>query len=1152
MTKNGHIFFQNKVVSSLPEGLDALFLVQKLAKEKLSAVHIAKDHGRALQLKSALEFFNPKIKIIYFPAWDCLPYDRVSPNSKISGMRCTALFSMFELKGAPFVCITTVNAIMQRLPPVIQFSSSRLKLMKGNSYNLEKIKNSLVQVGYQSAPEVRSVGEFAIRGGIMDIFSPNDEFPVRLDFFGDNLESLKIFDPVTQVSIRSSDSLVICPIGEYYLSEDQINAFRRNYRVAFQTNGLNDPLYQSISVGRNFLGFEHWGPLFYNEMKTLFDYLPKRFLFSIDCRVEDAMWERWQFIKEQYKSRKESQSSPGEKRKKIEPLSPELLYIPPAEVALSRGSGGDSYSFNPMKLPVGYGSINFGGFVGRSFSFERREKSVSLFEKVVSHIKLKLAKTPVAIACYSEGSKERIKNILKDNDFQNFRDIRNFSDLYSAREIVGLVLLNIEKGFESSVITVISEMDILGDRVIRSPLLNRNRKDFLKDLSEIEVDDLIVHVEHGLGKYIGLEKIKTLGVQREYIGLEYLNKDKLLIPIENIELLNRYGQEEGQLDKLGSTSWQKRKTTIKRRVFELADRLIKLQAERTLRKGVKFLQPDYLWQEFCARFPYEETEDQLNSINDVVSDLASGRPMDRLICGDVGFGKTEIAMRAAFLVASAGKQVAVITPTTLLCRQHFFNFKDRFRDLPIQIEMLSRFVSSSRAKKVRNGLDTGTVDIIIGTHSLLANNIGFNDLGLVIIDEEQHFGVVHKERLKQIKSDVHVLTLTATPIPRTLQLALSGVRELSIIATPPVDRYAIRTFVSEFDELTIKDALMREHFRGGQSFFVVPRVRDISSIEVFLKDNLTELRVGVAHGKMASKELDVIMEAFYDRQFDVLLCTSIIESGLDLPGANTIIVNKAEMFGLAQLYQIRGRVGRGKIRAYAYLLTDARKTITMQAEKRLQVISNIETLGAGFSLASHDLDIRGAGNLLGDEQSGQIKEVGFELYKSMLEEAVKNIKEGKLQHFDSLEDKWSPEINLNISALIPSYFVPDLNLRLNLYRRLSNIAEIEDIDAFAVELVDRFGSLPKELSDLLKVMKIKNKCLAAKVSKLEAGPKGLKVKFWKDEFSNPDELLQYIHSNANTLKVIGNELIFKIEWKSNDEKLERAYNIVSDLAQCST
>ncbi len=630
--------------------------------------------------------------------------------------------------------------------------------------------------------------------------------------------------------------------------------------------------------------------------------------------------------------------------------------------------------------------------------------------------------------------------------------------------------------------------------------------------------------------------------------MHYAGGDKLYLPVENIEMLTRYGSDESgvQLDRLGGVAWQTRKARLKQRIRDMAEKLIKVAALRELRQAPVLNPPDGVYDEFSARFPYEETEDQEASIGAVLGDLASGRPMDRLICGDVGFGKTEVALRASLIAVLAGKQVAVVVPTTLLARQHFHTFTERFRGFPVKVAQASRLITPKERAEVKAGIKSGDIDIVIGTHALLAKGVEFADLGLLIVDEEQHFGVQHKERLKQLREDVHVLTLTATPIPRTLQLALSGVREMSLISTPPVDRLAVRTYVMPFDPVILREALLRERFRGGQTFFVVPRIADLDDAEAFLKEHAPELKVARAHGQMGSRELDQVMNAFYDRQYDVLLSTSIVESGLDIPSANTLIVYRADMFGLAQLYQLRGRVGRSKIRAYAYFNIPADARLTPTAEKRLKVLQSLDTLGAGFVLASHDLDIRGAGNLLGEEQSGHIREVGFELYQSMLEEAVAALRGGE----GVIEDQWSPRINLGTSVLIPEEYVPDLQVRLTLYRRLSGVESHEAIESFAAELIDRFGPLPQEVRHLLDIVEIKGLCRQAGIEQIDAGPKGAVIAFRNKTFANPEGLIDFIRKEGKQVKLQpDHRLIYYANWETPEERLAGARDLLQRLVK---
>jgi transcription-repair coupling factor (superfamily II helicase) len=941
------------------------------------------------------------------------------------------------------------------------------------------------------------------------------------------------------------DMVELAPVSEVILDEAAITRFRQNYRLEFGAAGSDDPLYEAVSAGRKHQGFEHWLPFFHDELETLFDYLPDATI-TLDERVTASRLSRWDAIADQYETRKLAMQNRASMDTVYKPAPPSGLYLDDAawETAVE---GRLVLQFTALPQPTGPGVINAGGRVGRNFSPERQLEKVSLFGVLADHLRAKLEIGPVIVASYSEGARERLAGLIEDEGLVETIPITDFRRV--GKRGLHLAVWPLEQGFEKPNLTVISEQDVLGDRLIRAPKKKRRADNFLTEAQSLSPGDLVVHVDHGIGRFQGLEVVTAAGAAHECLLLEYAETAKLYLPVENIELLSRYGHEEGLLDRLGGGAWQAKKAKLKERIREMADKLIRVAAERALRRAPILEPPPGMWDAFAARFPYEETDDQLRAISDVLEDMGSGTPMDRLICGDVGFGKTEVAIRAAFVAALSGVQVAVIAPTTLLARQHAKSFKDRFRGFPVEVRQLSRFVSAKEAAKTRDGLLRGTVDIVIGTHALLAKSVRFQNLGLLIIDEEQHFGVSHKERLKQLRSDIHVLAMTATPIPRTLQLSLSGVRDLSIIGTPPVDRLAIRTYVSEFDAVTLREALLREHYRGGQSFYVVPRITDLPDIEAFLKEQLPELTYVVAHGQMAAGELDDRMNAFYDGKYDILLATTIVESGLDIPTANTMVVHRADMFGLAQLYQIRGRVGRSKTRAYAYLTTKPRARLTATAEKRLRVLGSLDTLGAGFTLASQDLDIRGAGNLLGEEQSGQMRDVGFELYQSMLEEAIAKIKAGEMEGLSEADEQWAPQINLGVPVLIPEEYVPDLDVRLGLYRRLSSLSSKVELEGFAAELIDRFGKLPKEVNTLLLVVRIKAMCHRAGIAKLDGGPKGATIQFHNDKFASPEGLVEFIQAQRGLAKVRDNKIVVRRDWRKESDKIKGAFAIARDLAE---
>ena len=1140
MTSSDHI-----TVGGAPEGFDARLLLDEIGRSSGPVLHVARDDKRLAAMRSALEFLAPDMPVFVFPGWDCLPYDRVSPNPDISAARMATLAALVHQMPDRFVLLTTLNAATQRVPAREVLREAAFKAMVGGRVNEEALRGFLVRMGFSQSPTVMEPGDYAIRGGIIDIFPPGDAGPVRLDLFGDVLDGARRFDPATQRTVEKLDVVELAPVSEVILDEAAITRFRQTYRLTFGAAGTDDPLYEAVSAGRKHAGIEHWLGFFHERLETLFDYLPKATV-TLDDQVTASRLSRWDTIADQYETRRLALESRSHRDSVYKPAPPEMLYLDD-DAWEAQVKGRRVLQFHPLAQASGPGVIDAGGRIGRNFSPERQQENISLFGALADHVKNKLDHGPVVIASYSEGARDRLTGLIEDEGLAEVIPIPNGTRI--GKRGLHLAVWALEHGFETPQMTVISEQDVLGDRLIRAPKKRRRAENFLTEAQSLSPGDLVVHVDHGIGRYQGLEVVEALGAQHECLLLEYAEDARLYLPVENIELLSRYGHEEGLLDKLGGGAWQAKKARLKERIREMADRLIRVAAERALRKAPMLEPPPHAWEEFCARFPYQETDDQLRAIGDVMDDMTSGQPMDRLVCGDVGFGKTEVAMRAAFVAAMSGVQVAVIAPTTLLARQHAAGFRERFRGFPLQVRQLSRFVSAKEAADTRKGMADGTVDIVVGTHALLAKGIRFQNLGLLIIDEEQHFGVTHKERLKALRSDIHVLTLTATPIPRTLQLSLSGVRDLSIIGTPPVDRLAIRTYVSEFDSVTIREALLREHYRGGQSFFVVPRISDLPEIEAFLRDQVPEVTVVTAHGQMAAGELDDRMNAFYDGKYDVLLATTIVESGLDIPTANTMVIHRADMFGLAQLYQIRGRVGRSKTRAYAYLTTKPRTKLTPTAEKRLRVLGSLDTLGAGFTLASQDLDIRGAGNLLGEEQSGQMRDVGYELYQTMLEEAIARIRSGELEGLTEDDDQWAPNINLGVSVLIPEDYVPDLDVRLGLYRRLSGLTTKVELEGFAAELIDRFGKLPKEVNTLMLVVRIKAMCKRAGIAKLDGGPKGATIQFHNDKFASPQGLVEFIKDQNGLAKVKDNRIVIRRDWKSEADKIKGAFAIARDMAE---
>ncbi|MGY3589501.1 transcription-repair coupling factor (superfamily II helicase) [Bradyrhizobium sp. USDA 4341] len=1144
-------------IANVAEGAEGLVISDLAraiaAQPKRPAVSLAvvcRDGARMQQLARALEFFAPDIAVMQVPAWDCQPYDRVSPHSGILAQRLTALAKLSRLVGSdkPLIVLTTVNAAVQRVPARDQVATQALSVAPGNVVPMDSVVAWLEHNGYTRSSTVREPGEYAVRGGILDLFPAGLDQPVRFDFFGDSLESIRTFDAETQRTLLDMRGLDLVPVSEFQLTTETIRRFRMGYVAAFGAPGRDDQLYEAVSEGRRHPGMEHWLPLFQERMDTLFDYLDGATI-AIEPQGEDAARERFTQIADYYDARREALEHPGSGAI-YKPLPPDKLYLTEAEWTRLLGDA-PLARLTPFAVPEGSPDVfDAGARQGRNFAPERADGNVNVFEAVVGHIgALQSQRKKVIVALWSEGSRDRMGAMLRDHKLLNTTSVNTWRIVQATpRNETMLAVVGMESGFETDEFAVISEQDILGDRLVRPRKASRKLDNFISEVTSLATGDLVVHVEHGIGRFVGLQTLEVSGAPHDCLELHYAADTKLFLPVENIELLSRYGSDSAnvELDRLGGGGWQARKAKLKNRIREIAGELIKIAAERQLHEAPKFPLQPHVYDEFCARFPYEETEDQLGAINSTLKDLEIGRPMDRLICGDVGFGKTEVALRAAFAVALEGRQVAVVVPTTLLARQHFRTFTERFRGFPVNVAQASRLVSTKELNQVKKGLTDGNVDIVVGTHALLGKAIKFKDLGLLIVDEEQHFGVSHKERLKQLRAQVHVLTLSATPIPRTLQLALTGVRELSIIASPPVDRLAVRTFVAPHDPLMIREALLRERYRGGQAFYVVPRIEDLAGVKDFLDKNVPEMKVAVAHGQMPPTVIEDIMSAFYDGKYDILLSTTIVESGLDIPNANTLIVHRADMFGLAQLYQLRGRVGRSKLRAYALFTLPAQQKITAQAERRLKVLQSLETLGAGFQLASHDLDIRGAGNLLGEEQSGHIKEVGFELYQSMLEEAIINLKAGVAE---PAADRWSPQITIGMPVLIPEDYVNDLSVRLSLYRRLADLETDDEIDSFAAEMRDRFGVLPDEVRYLFKVAAIKAYCRRANVGKVDAGPKGAVIAFRDNSFAHPERLVTFIRQHGQAAKVRPDmKVVFFQDWETPEERLAGTTEILRQLA----
>ena len=1125
----------SKDIWGVPDGAAALALLQA-GMAGQSFVYVARDDARMAAMGDSLARLSSELRLLTFPAWDCLPFDRLSPQGGLVGRRIETLAQLaVDAKTPPTVLLTTINAVLQRVPPKSYFTDSSLVITAGQAskdgetgqtLGPAALADYLAGHAYLRTDTVRETGEFAVRGGILDVFPPGQTAPARLDFFGDDVETIRSFDPATQRSTGNLDRLILRPVAEFMMNEATIARFRTGYLALFGATASRDALYESVSAGRSHPGIEHWLPLFHENMAGLIDYCAD-WPVVLDHEGDAAIAARYAQIHDFHAARlahgTEDVSSP------YRPLAAEKLYLSETETqqVFEQGRACRLFAFAPMrddstgsKTPARPTAQDAGGRAAQRLIKIEGSSAVPELAAFVT-AERGAAKRPVIVACSSPGAASRLADLVDAHlGGGALQPISAIDDLAPG----GFYVMQwpLETGFQTDHLVVISEPDIFGQRLSRPQSKRAKGDDFLREVSVLETGDLVVHAEHGIGRYEGLMIINSAGGDHDCLHLVYAGGDKLYLPVENIELLSRYGSTggEAQLDRLGGVAWQARVARIKGRVRIMAEQLIKIAAARYRARAEPLVAEDGSFGEFCARFAFTETEDQLTAINDVVTDLASGKASDRLICGDVGFGKTEVALRAAFIAAMAGYQVALVAPTTLLARQHGKVFAERFAGFPVKIGVLSRMTSTADAKTIREDIASGEIQIAVGTHALLAKSIQFNHLGLLIIDEEQHFGVGQKERLKELRSDIHVLTLSATPIPRTLQMALSGVREMSLIATPPVDRLAVRTFVGPWDGVVLREAIQREMFRGGQVFVVCPRIDDMQRVYDRIAKLAPDARIISAHGRMPANELDQVMTRFADGAADILLSTNIVESGIDIPSANTMIIHRADMFGLSQLYQLRGRVGRGRQRAYAYLTSDPQRLLSPQARRRLEVMQTLDTLGAGFTLASYDMDIRGAGNLLGDEQSGHVREVGVELYQEMLRQAVDAAKSGR--GGDADEDSkpgWTPQINLGLEIRLPESYVPDLTVRLSLYRRIADLADAQATDVLVAELVDRFGGLPDPVKNLFSVIALKQLCRLANVEKIDAGPKGLSLSFRDNHFARPDALIGWIAGQAGRVQL---------------------------------
>ena len=1123
--------YKNKTLSGVPKGYDAFLTGLFALNSHTDILYIAADGVELANMAGLLEYMYPEFKVMRFPAWDTVPYDRSSPNPAIISQRidCLAELALNPSSKKPRFIVTSVGAVLQKLPPKKIFLNSSREVSVGRRLNFDDFLHYISINGYTRVAQVFEAGEYAVRGDIIDIFPTGTDEPLRIDLFDDEVERIRKFDVMTQRTTGELKSYRFKVMSEVILDANTIKTFRSKYREAFGADFNGDEIYEAVSSGQKYIGIENWLPFFYEEsLPSLFDYLPAAAVIVSD-KAGEAATAKADSIADYYQARLEALKIKSTAEvETYRPVLPELLYLSDKQFDKIINER-QCVKVTSLSVPSSENIIDCQVLPGRNFSSAKNIAAGQVYTELKDYLG-ENKRLKRVIACSSEGSRERIFSLMNEYEIPDLTFADTWSDtLLKAKTKTVLAVMPLEYGFKGDGFCIVSEQDILGEKQQRRKQKKFTSKDFIADVGSLSVGELVVHIEHGIGRFMGLENITAGGAPHDCLKIVYANDAKLFVPVENIDVLSRYGMDDDniELDTLGGAAWQAKKAKVKAKIRDIAEKLIKIAAERHLKKAECFMPPQGLFDDFCSRFPYNETDDQLNAIADVLADLNAAIPMDRLVCGDVGFGKTEVALRAAFAVAASGAQVALIVPTTLLARQHYQNFKQRLEGFPIRVKMLSRLVTPKEARETKQGLKDGAIEIVIGTHALLSEKIEFCNLGLLIIDEEQHFGVAHKEKLKQIKSDVHVLTLTATPIPRTLQLSLTGVKSLSVIATPPVDRLAARSFVMPFDKVMIKEAVYREKYRGGQTFFVCPRVSDIHEVEKELRTLLPDIKILVAHGQMPVKQLEEVMNSFADGEADILLSTTIIESGIDMPRVNTMIVYRADMFGLAQLYQLKGRIGRSKVRGYAYFTVPPKRKLKPIAERRLSILQALDSLGAGFSLASHDMDIRGAGNILGEEQSGHIKEVGIALYQHMLEEEILRLRSGIIadEQAKQIED-WAPQISTGIPIMIPEAYVRDLGIRLGLYKRIGDIKDKEGIADIKEELIDRFGQIPPEVGNLLATVEIKILCRQAGIDRIDAGAKGVLIGFRNNIFARPDKLIDMVASSFGAIKVRPDQRLF--------------------------
>lgn len=1129
----------HKILGNVLPGADALAISEIAEQNQNLTVVVTPDTRSAVRLSRVLSELSSQ-NVCLFPDWETLPYDTFSPHQEIISSRLSALFHLQNAKKGIF--LLPISTLMQRLCPPQYLQHNVLLIKKGDRLVIDKMRLQLEAAGYRAVEQVLEHGEYAVRGALLDLFPMGSAVPFRLDFFDDEIDSIRTFDVDTQRTLDEISSINLLPAHEFPTDDKGIEFFRAQFRETFgEIRRDPEHIYQQISKGTLISGIEYWQPLFFAEMATLFDYLPEQTLF-VDMENNQTQGERfYQDAKQRYEQRKVDPMRPL--------LSPEKLWLNVDEVN-RRLKSYPRITFKAEKVRSSVRQKNLPVAALPEVTIQSQQKEpLGQLRQFIEHFK-----GNVLFSVETEGRRETLLDLLsalklKPKQIQSLEQTEN--------EKFSLLVSSLEQGFiieQSLPVAIIGEANLLGERIQQRSRDKRKRINpdtLVRNLAELKIGQPVVHLDHGVGRYGGLITLDTGGIKAEYLLLNYANESKLYVPVTSLHLISRYvggSDESAPLHKLGNEAWVKSRQKAAEKIRDVAAELLDVYAQREAKKGFAFKYDREEFQQFTATFPFEETYDQEMAINAVISDMCQPKAMDRLVCGDVGFGKTEVAMRAAFLAVMNHKQVAVLVPTTLLAQQHYENFKDRFANLPVNVEVLSRFKTAKEQKQILENLAEGKVDILIGTHKLIQSDVKFNDLGLLIIDEEHRFGVGQKEKIKQLRANIDILTLTATPIPRTLNMAMNGIRDLSIISTPPARRLSIKTFVRQNDDLVVREAILREILRGGQVYYLHNDVASIENTAEKLTALVPEARVIVGHGQMRERELERVMSDFYHQRYNVLVCSTIIETGIDVPTANTIIIERADHFGLAQLHQLRGRVGRSHHQAYAYLLTPPPKMMTKDAERRLDALENLDNLGAGFILATHDLEIRGAGELLGNEQSGQIESIGFSLYMELLDAAVKALKEGREPSLEELTQQQA-DIELRVPALLPDDYLGDVNMRLSFYKRIAAAESKAELDELKVELIDRFGLLPDATKNLLQITELRLLVEPLNVVRIDAGTQGGFIEFSAKAQVNPDKFIQLIQKEPIVYRFDGPfKFKFMKDLSDNKVRLEFVVDLLRTIA----